>query len=88
MQLQQPENSQANSRATMRAAAAGTTHPQPETTTISRTSTAVTFVRDQRNYPPYTKPEGDAARFEIGETTTADDLYYWLRAKNPARKRK
>lgn len=46
----------------------------------------VSFVRDGRNYPPYTKPEGDAARFEIGETTTADDLYYWLRAKNPARK--
>jgi hypothetical protein len=45
----------------------------------------VSFVRDGRNYPPYTKREGDAARFEIGETTTADDLYYWLRAKHPAR---
>jgi hypothetical protein len=45
----------------------------------------VSFVRDVRNYPGYTTPKGDAARFEIGETTTADDLYYWLRAKNPAR---
>jgi hypothetical protein len=46
----------------------------------------VSFVRDGRNYPAYTKPEGDAARYEIGETTTADDLYYWLRTKHPAEK--
>jgi hypothetical protein len=45
----------------------------------------VGFVRDGRNYPPYTTRQGDAERFEIGETTTADNLYYWLRAKNPAR---
>jgi hypothetical protein len=33
----------------------------------------------------YTTRSGDAARFEIGATTTADDLYAWLRAKDPAR---
>jgi peptidoglycan/xylan/chitin deacetylase (PgdA/CDA1 family) len=45
----------------------------------------VAFVRDARNYPPYTTPKGYAARFEIGATTTADDLYNWLRAGDPAR---
>jgi peptidoglycan/xylan/chitin deacetylase (PgdA/CDA1 family) len=44
----------------------------------------VGFVRGERNYPAYTTPDGDAARLEIGETTSADDLYNWLRAKNPA----
>jgi peptidoglycan/xylan/chitin deacetylase (PgdA/CDA1 family) len=45
----------------------------------------VAFVRDARNYPGYTTPKGDAARFEIGAQTTADDLYAWLRAGDPAR---
>jgi hypothetical protein len=45
----------------------------------------VGFVRDPRNYPGYTTPKGPAARFEIGSTTTADDLYNWLRAGDPAR---
>ena len=43
------------------------------------------FVRDARNYPAYSTRAGDAARLEIGRTTTADDLYAWLRAKDPAR---
>jgi peptidoglycan/xylan/chitin deacetylase (PgdA/CDA1 family) len=43
------------------------------------------FVRDERNWPAYTARSGDAARFEIGHATTADDLYAWLRAKDPVR---
>jgi poly-beta-1,6-N-acetyl-D-glucosamine N-deacetylase len=43
------------------------------------------FVRDARNWPGYTTRSGDAARLEIGRTTTADDLYAWLRAKDPVR---
>jgi hypothetical protein len=43
------------------------------------------FVRDARNWPGYTARSGDAARLEIGAETTADDLYTWLRAKDPAR---
>jgi peptidoglycan/xylan/chitin deacetylase (PgdA/CDA1 family) len=43
----------------------------------------VAFVRDPRNYPGYTTPKGDAARFELGAETTADDLYNWLRAGEP-----
>jgi Polysaccharide deacetylase len=43
------------------------------------------FVRDARNWPGYTTRKGDAARLEIGAETTADDLYTWLRAKDPAR---
>jgi hypothetical protein len=43
------------------------------------------FVRDARNWPGYTPRAGDAARYEIGRTTTAGDLYAWLRAKDPAR---
>ena len=43
------------------------------------------FVRDARNWPAYTGRSGDAARFEIGRETTADDLYAWLRAKDPVR---
>jgi Polysaccharide deacetylase len=45
----------------------------------------VAFVRAVHNYPPYTRREGPAARFEIGHSTTADQLYNWLRAKDPAR---
>jgi peptidoglycan/xylan/chitin deacetylase (PgdA/CDA1 family) len=43
------------------------------------------FVRDPLNWPGYTARSGDAARLEIGRDTTADDLYAWLRAKDPAR---
>jgi biofilm PGA synthesis lipoprotein PgaB len=43
------------------------------------------FVRDAHNWPGYTTRAGDAARLEIGRTTTADDLYAWLRAKDPSR---
>ena len=43
------------------------------------------FVRHARNYPAYTTPDEPPARFEIGRTATADDLYRWLRAKGPAR---
>src|SRR5918993_1410622 len=35
----------------------------------------VGFVRDERNYPAYTTPGGAPERFELGHTTTADDLY-------------
>jgi biofilm PGA synthesis lipoprotein PgaB len=45
----------------------------------------VAFVRAPANYPPYTRRRGWAARLEIGRTTTADRLYAWLRAKDPAR---
>ena len=43
------------------------------------------FVRDTRNWPAYTTRSGDAARLDIGRATTADDLYAWLRAKDPSR---
>lgn len=43
----------------------------------------VGFTRGARNWPPYTRRTGDAARLEMGSTTTADDLYRWLRAKEP-----
>jgi peptidoglycan/xylan/chitin deacetylase (PgdA/CDA1 family) len=43
------------------------------------------FVRDARNWPGYTTRSGDATRFEVGRETTADDLYTWLRSKDPSR---
>ena len=55
------------------------------TRALIQTQFGVPFVRDARNYPPYTRPGGWAARLEIGRTTTADRLYAWLRAKDPAR---
>lgn len=45
----------------------------------------VAFVRGIANYPPYTRRKGPAARYELGHTTTADNLYNWLRAGHPAR---
>lgn len=45
----------------------------------------VAFVRGIANYPAYTRRNGPAARYELGRTTTADNLYNWLRAKHPAR---
>jgi peptidoglycan/xylan/chitin deacetylase (PgdA/CDA1 family) len=45
----------------------------------------VAFVRDAHNYPAFTTPKGEAARYEIGAETTPDDIYNWLRAKDPAR---
>jgi hypothetical protein len=52
---------------------------------LIQTQFGVPFVRDARNYPAYTRRTGWAARLEIGRTTTADRLYAWLRAKDPAR---
>lgn len=43
----------ASQRATIRAATAAATQPHPETTAISRPSTAVTFVRDRRTWAAY-----------------------------------
>ncbi|MEA2426909.1 MAG: poly-beta,6-N-acetyl-D-glucosamine N-deacetylase [Thermoleophilaceae bacterium] len=43
------------------------------------------FVRNDRNYPAFSTPGGNASRLEIGRATTADSLYAWLRAKDPAR---
>ena len=60
-------------------------HIAPQVRDLITTQFGVGFVRAPRNYPAYTKPAGDPARFDLGRTTTADDLYGWLRAKDPAR---
>jgi peptidoglycan/xylan/chitin deacetylase (PgdA/CDA1 family) len=45
----------------------------------------VALTRDAGNWPGYTTRRGDAAGLSAGRTTTADRLYAWLRAKDPAR---
>jgi hypothetical protein len=45
----------------------------------------VAFVRNPSNYPAYSTPGGQSARLDLGAASTADALYSWLRARDPAR---
>jgi peptidoglycan/xylan/chitin deacetylase (PgdA/CDA1 family) len=44
---------------------------------------AVSFVRDPRNDPSYTRPTGDATAFGVNASITTDRLYMWLRDNAP-----
>lgn len=43
----------------------------------------VLFASDERNDPDYTRPFGDAERYELHSDTTTDRLYMWLRDHAP-----
>jgi hypothetical protein len=52
------------------------------------TQFGVVFVTDARNRPAYTTRSGEPSRYEARRDTTADDLYGWLRAEDPAARAK
>jgi poly-beta-1,6-N-acetyl-D-glucosamine N-deacetylase len=65
---------------------AGSNDPRiaPYMRSLLETQFGVFFTEDALDDPPYTGRTGDARRFELYPQTSADRLYAWLRAHDPA----